>query len=369
MERQPLRAYAFRYEPADSFRSGSVSVLLMTSELMTERLLRRARAGDQLAFRDLTDPFRRELQLHCYRILGSLQDAEDMLQETLLAAWRGLADFEGRASLRTWLYRIATNRCLNLLRSNSRRPAKEVPMFEPPPPTPTRSSEPLWLQPYPDVLLEGLPDSAPGPAARYELREAIALAFVAGLQRLPPLQRTALVLRDVLGFSAGESAAILETTEASVKGALQRARAALAGRQIDASRAPVPGSKQERELVGRFAEAFERGDVAAVVALLTDDAWVTMPPYPFEYQGKEAITLFLEDRARVRGAPLRLVPTRANGQPAFGCYLDDPHAPVVRPFSFVVLALDGEQISAITAFAADTSIFAQFGLPRTLPRA
>jgi RNA polymerase sigma-70 factor, ECF subfamily len=236
------------------------------------------------------------------------------------------------------------------------------------PPPPTRRAEPLWLQPYPDILLEGLPDLGPGPAARYETMEAISLAFVAGLQRLPPLQRTALVLRDVLGFSAGESAAILETTEASVKGALQCARAALAERRIDPGRAPLPDSPQERDLVGRFAEAFARGDVAAVVALLTDDAWVTMPPYPFEYQGQEAVTLFLEDRVRVRGAPLRLVPTRANGQPAFGCYLDDRYAPVARHFSFLVLTLDGEQISAITAFTPDTSVFAHFGLPRTLPR-
>jgi RNA polymerase sigma-70 factor (ECF subfamily) len=340
----------------------------MRSELMSERLLSRARDGDELAFRELTDPFRRELELHCYRILGSLQDAEDMLQETLLAAWRGLDEFQGRASLRTWLYRIATNRCLNLLRSNARRPAKEVPPMPEPTP-PTRLSEPLWLQPYPDTRLEGLPDTAPGPAARYETKEAIALAFVAGLQRLPPLQRSALVLRDVLGFSTSESATILDATEASVKGALQRARAALAQRPIDPSRAPLPDSAQERELVGRFAEAFERGDTAAVVALLTDDAWVTMPPYPFEYQGKEDITRFLEDRARVRGALLRLVPTRANGQPAFACYLDDPYAPVARPFSFLVLTLDGEQISAITAFTVDTSIFARFGLPRILPRA
>jgi RNA polymerase sigma-70 factor, ECF subfamily len=191
----------------------------MRSELMSERLPSRARAGDELAFRELTDPYRRELEVHCYRILGSLQDAEDMLQETLLAAWRGLEQFQGRASLRTWLYRIATNRCLNLLRSNARRPAKEVPPMPEPTP-PTRLSEPLWLQPYPDTRLEGLPDSATGPAARYETKEATALAFVAALQRLPPLQRTALVLRDVLGFSASEGASILETTEASVKGAL-----------------------------------------------------------------------------------------------------------------------------------------------------
>jgi RNA polymerase sigma-70 factor, ECF subfamily len=339
----------------------------MRSELMSEQLLSRARDGDELAFRELTDPFRRELQLHCYRILGSLQDAEDMLQETLLAAWRGLGEFQGRASLRTWLYRIATNRCLNLLRSNARRPAKEVPPMPEPPP-PTRRTEPLWLQPYPDVLLEGLPDAAPGPAARYETQEAVALAFVAGLQRLPPLQRGALVLRDVLGFSAGESATILETTEASVKGALQRARAALAERPVDASNAPLPDSPQERKIIGRFTEAFERGDAAAVIALLADDAWLTMPPYPFEYQGKAAITLFLEHRAGVRDPRRRVVPTRANGQPAFGFYVDDRHSGVARPWGLVVLTLDGEQISAITFFS-DTSVFAHFGLPRMLPRA
>ena len=334
---------------------------------MENVVLTRARAGDADAFRELTDPCRRELELHCYRILGSLQDAEDMLQETLLAAWRSLDEFQGRASLRTWLYRIATNRCLNLLRSKARRPAEEVPPMPEPPP-PTRRSEPVWLQPYPDLLLEGLPDTAPGPAARYETKEATALAFVAGLQRLPPLQRTALVLRDVLGFSVSESAAILQTGEASVKGALQRARAELAERPIDSSRAPAPDAPQEREIVGRFADAVDRGDTQAVVALLADDAWVTMPPYPFEYQGKAAITLFMDDRARLRGAPLRVVATRANGQPAFGCYLDDRQARIARPFGLFVLTLAGEQISAITFFS-DTSVFARFGLPRTLPRA
>jgi RNA polymerase sigma-70 factor, ECF subfamily len=161
---------------------------------------------------------------------------------------------------------------------------------------------------------------------------------------------------------------ILETTEASVKGALQRARAALAQQPIDPSSAPAPGSPQEREIVGRFAEALERGDTKAVVALLADDAWMTMPPYPFEYQGREAIALFLDDRARLRGAPLRVVPTRANGQPAFGCYVDDRHAPIARAVRFLVLTLDGDQISAMTFFS-ETSIFAHFGLPRTLPRA
>ena len=323
--------------------------------------MERARAGDEPAFRALTDPFRRELELHCYRMLGSLQDAEDMLQETLLAAWRGLDGFQERASLRTWLYRIATNRCLNHLRGRARRPGADPPPMPEPPPA-TRHAEPLWLQPYPDLLLAGLPDAAPGPAARYETKEATALAFVAGLQRLPVPQRTALVLRDVLGFSAGESAAMLDTTEAAVKGALQRARAALAARPVDAARAPAPGSPQERRVVDRFADAVERGDTGAVVALLADDAWVTMPPYPFEYQGKEAIARFLEDRARLRGGPLRAVPTRANGQPAFGCYLG------ARPYGLMVLALAGEEIAAITFFG-DASGFARFGLPPMLPRA
>jgi RNA polymerase sigma-70 factor (ECF subfamily) len=177
-----------------------------------------------------------------------------------------------------------------------------------------------------------------------------------------------LVLRDVLGFSVRESASILETSEASVKGALQRARAALAQRPIDPSRAPLPDSPQEREIVGRFVAAFERGDTSAVVALLADDAWLTMPPYPFEYKGKDAITLFLEHRARLRDPRRRVVPTRANGQPAFGFYVDDRYAPVARPWGLVVLTLDGDQISAITFFS-DTSVFARFGLPRTLPRA
>jgi RNA polymerase sigma-70 factor (TIGR02960 family) len=174
---------------------------------VTERTLSRARAGDEEAFRQLIDPYRAELQLHCYRILGSVQDAEDLLQETLLAAWRGLEGFGGRASLRAWLYRIATNRCLNALRDRGRRPREVQPMAEPP--EPTRRSEPLWLEPYPDALLDSLADTSPGPEARYELKEAVSLAFVTGLQRLPPRQRAVLALRDVLGFRASEVAAML----------------------------------------------------------------------------------------------------------------------------------------------------------------
>jgi RNA polymerase sigma-70 factor (TIGR02960 family) len=333
--------------------------------VLTERLLARALAGDEQAFRELTDPYRRELQLHCYRIVGSVQDAEDLLQETLLAAWRGLERFEGRTSVRAWLYRIATNRCLNALRDRGRRP-REVPLMVDPP-EPTRRTEPIWLEPYPDVLLEGVPDGSPGPEARYETKEAIALAFVAALQHLPPRQRAVLVLRDVLGFRTAETADMLDSSEASVKGALQRARATLEARLSarDRERAPLPHSPRERELVGRFADAVEGGDIERIVSLLTDDAWLTMPPYPFEYQGHPAIAAFLRDRAGIRGAPLRLVPTRANGQPAFGCYLPDEHTAIARPYGLMVLTLEGDRLSAITWFG-DSSIFRYFGLPRAL---
>ncbi len=332
---------------------------------MTEQTLARARAGDEAAFRELTDPYRRELQLHIYRIVGSAQDAEDLLQETLLAAWRGLERFEERASVRTWLYRIATNRSLDALRASRRRPQDLQRMIEMP--EPTRRAEPIWLEPYPDVLIEGIPDDAPGPEARYETKEAIALAFIVGLQHLPPQQRAVLVLRDVLGYRAGEVAEMLETTEPSVNSLLRRARAAFESRlpATGRERAPLPNSKLERDVVGRFADAVEAGDIDAMVALLTDDAWVTMPPEPWEYQGPTAIGEFLRDREVRRGALLRLVPTRANGQPAFGCYLPDAQTEIARAYALFVLTLKGDRISAITWFG-DTSVFPHFGLPRTL---
>ncbi len=332
---------------------------------MEDVVLRRARAGDGDAFRELTDPFRRELHLHCYRILGSVQDAEDAVQETLLAAWRGIERFEGRASVRAWLYRIATNRCLNVLRGRRRRPREVPAMVEPP--EPTRLSEPIWLEPYPDVLLEGLVDSAPGPHARYEMRETVGLAFVTALQHLPPRQRAVLVLRDALGFSGTEVAGMLDTTEAAVKAALQRARAALGEHMPTGEQEgiPTPGSRRERELVGHFAAAVERGDIDAVVSLLTDDAWVRMPPLPYEYQGHTAVAAFMRDREIRRGVPLRLVPTRANGQPAFGCYLPDAQAQIMRAYALFVLTLQGDRISAITWFG-DLGLFPRFGLPRIL---
>ncbi len=334
---------------------------------MTTSALTQARAGDEQAFRDLTDAYRRELQLHCYRILGSLQDAEDALQETLLSAWRGLDGFEERASLRAWLYSIATNRCLNTLRDGARRPQERRPLtFEPP--APTRHGELPWLEPYPDALLEGLPDAAPGPEARYETRETVALAFVTALQRLPPRQRAVLILRDVLGYRAAEVADMLDTTEVSVYSALQRARATLdAAAPPRRDRAPLPRSAAERELVGRFADAFEHGRVDQIVALLTDDAWVTMPPEPFEYQGPAAITEFFTQAFAARSDRTdRLVPTRANGQPAFGHYIGDAHAPIVRAVGVIVLTLEGDRIAHLIRFGGSGHL-ARFGLPRTLP--
>ena len=229
-------------------------------------------------------------------------------------------------------------------------------------------SEPIWLEPYPDVLLEGLADTASSPEARYETRESVGLAFMTALQNLPPRQRAAVVLRDVLGYHTAEVAEILDSSEASVKGALQRARATLDERLPAEGRelAPLPRSPRERELVGYFAAAVERGDTAGVVSLLTDDSWLTMPPEPYEYQGGEAIARFLEDRAIRRGANLQLVPTRANGQPAFGCYLPDEHAAIARAYGLMVLTLTADRISAITWFG-ERSLLVHFGLPRTLP--
>jgi RNA polymerase sigma factor (sigma-70 family) len=280
--------------------------------MATPATLSRARTGDAEAFRELTDPYRRERQLHCYRILGSIQDAEDLLQETLLAAWRGLDKFEERSSLRSWLYRIATNRCLNALRDVQRRPLDSRPDL----PRPTRIGEPLWLEPYPDAMLEGIADVAPGPEARYETKEAVALAFVSA----------------------------------------------------NRERAPLPRSARERELLAKFAEAFEAGDIDAVVALLTDDALLTMPPEPLEYEGHAAIGAFLADRFGTHtGRRVRLVPTRANDQPAYGHYIEDGHAPVDRCSGVLVLTLEGDRVSAITRFG-DTAVMARFGLPRTMPR-
>jgi len=334
---------------------------------VTVDLLARAQAGDGDAFGQLVDPYRRELQVHCYRFLGSLQDAEDVLQDTLLSAWHGLAGFEGRASVRTWLYRVATSRCLDALRASRRRPPVSAPPAGLQPPEPTRLGEVLWLEPYPDVLLEGLADGAPGPEAQYEAVESISLAFVTALQLLPPRQRAALILRDVLGFRAAEAARILDTSEESVTSALKRARTALERQQQESGKrepAPPPDSAAERQLVERLTRAFEAADVDGIVGLLTDDVWLTMPPLPLEYQGPERAARFLTATAFRPGWTARLISTRANRQPAFGFYARDPEAGLFYTVGLMVLTLAGTQICAMTRF--DGATLPRFGLPHSV---
>jgi RNA polymerase sigma-70 factor (TIGR02960 family) len=331
-------------------------------ELMAADLISKAQAGDSDAFADLTDPYRRELQVHCYRMLGSLQDAEDALQDTLLAAWQGLAGFGGRASLRTWLYRIATNRCLNARRAASRRPAAEwnIPGVEPP--EPTSLSEVVWLEPYPDALLEG----ALGPEARYEQTESVSLAFVTALQTLPPRQLAVLILRDVLGFHASEVAGMLDSTVESVNSALKRARASMLryqGPAAERAKPPAADSRAEDAIVASFVSAYESADVHALVALLTDDVFISMPPMPFEYEGRDLAAQFF---GPIFGAGRRfeLVRTRANGQPALGAYLVAPTG-VRHGIGLFVLALAGDRICALTRF--ENTVMPWFGLPRSLP--
>jgi RNA polymerase sigma-70 factor (TIGR02960 family) len=328
---------------------------------MDQSVLERAQAGDGDAFSELVEPHRRELLVHCYRILGSLHDAEDILQETLLSAWRALGRFDGR-SLRAWLYRIATNHCLNYLRDGSRRPQS---VLLPRPASFTEglvsSDEPWWLEPCPDELLD---DAAAGPEGRYDARESVALSFVAGLQRMPAQQRAVLVLRDVLGFSAAETAGLLDTTPASVNSALARARTGFRpGRHPE--QVPLPRSAAEAQTVERFVKAFERGDPGEIAAVLTEDARLTMPPEPLECDGPSAIAAFLQ-RAGFWGPGLKLVPTRANNQPAFGFYRPDPNSPLWRAAGLIVLSLRNDQVSGIARF--DPALLARFGLPRTLPR-
>jgi RNA polymerase sigma-70 factor (TIGR02960 family) len=333
---------------------------------MTSDLISRARAGDADAFRELIGPHLRELQVHCYRMLGSVQEAEDALQATLLSAWQGLGGFEGRASSRTWLYRIATNRCLDARRSPSWRPAKEWDAHNVQPPEPTRLDEVVWLQPYPDALLETAIDAPPGPEARYEQTESISLAFVTALQVLPPRQLAVLVVRELLGFHASEVAGMLDSTVESVKSALKRARASLQRRlapTADREPPPAAGSPAEDALVAKFASAWESADLDALVALLTDDAFIAMPPTPFGYEGRDVVTRFCASLFDA-GGRFDLVPTRANGQPAFGAYLRG-QAGIRHGTGLYVLTLSGHRISAMTRF--DNSVLPWFGLPRSLP--
>lgn len=327
---------------------------------MATDLMARARSGDGDAFRELTEPYRRELQVHCYRMLGSLQDAEDAVQETLLAAWQGLDGFEGRASIRTWLYRIATNRCLNARRSASRRLAKEWDMPAVEPPEPTRFGETPWLEPYPDSMLDGSVDV--GPEARYAQTESISLAFITALQVLPPRQLAVLILRDVLGFRAAEVAEMLDTTVESVNSALKRARVSMQRPELPTP-APAAGSTSEQALVAEFVRSYESGDVDGLVALLTTDIFVSMPPIPLEYQGLDAVSRLFAGIFS-SGRRVDLVPTRANGQPAFGAYLRAGTG-IRHGSGLFVLTLTGERICAFTRF--DASVLPWFGLPLSLP--
>jgi RNA polymerase sigma-70 factor (TIGR02960 family) len=328
-------------------------------------LLSRAKAGDEGAFRALMEPHRRELRAHCYRMLGSFQDAEDLLQEVLLAAWHGLKGFEERASLRTWLYKIATNRCLNALRAASRRPAVAWSIPGIAPPEPSSWSETPWLEPFPDAVIEGNADAPPGPEARYEQSQSISLAFVSALQTLPPNQLAVLILRDVIEFSAKEVADMLGATVQSANGALKRARANLK-RQFPPGgareHARLPDQGAEDGLVAKFVSAYEAADLDALVALLTNDVFMSMPPMALEYRGRDAVARFC---ALLFGSGRRfaLAPTRANGQPAFGVYVRSP-AGASHGSGLIVLAVDGERISAMTRF--EKSVLPWFGLPATL---
>jgi RNA polymerase sigma-70 factor (TIGR02960 family) len=328
---------------------------------MSAELLARAKAGDREAFGGLVEPYRAELHMHCYRILGSIQDAEDALQETLLAAWQGIGRYEERASVRTWLYSIATNRALNMLRAARRRPQVEMPP-DVSLPEPTQTAEPLWLDPYPDVLIES-ELAPPGPEARYETKEAISLAFVTALQLLPARQRAVLILRDVLGFRAAEVAEMLDTTLDSVTSALKRARATLENRPRTEA-PPPPDSPTERTLVDGLAEAFEANDVDGIVALLADDVRLSMPPLPLAFIGRKEARRFYAIVA-ARPGRRRLVQTRANGQPALAFYSRDPTGGVFRATSLMVVTLEGGRVTALTRF--DPSVLPHFGLPRILP--
>jgi RNA polymerase sigma-70 factor (ECF subfamily) len=317
-------------------------------------LLDSARAGDQDAYGRLMEGYRAELLAHCYRMLGSVHDAEDALQESLLRAWRGLARFEGRSSLRSWLYTIATNTCLNLI---ARRPKRVLPIDYGPATDPhSGPGEPIvesvWLEPYPDEVL-GLEDGFAAPAASYEQRESVELAFIAALQHLPATQRAVLILREVLGFSAREVAETLETTVASVNSALQRARAAVDERLPEQSQQATLralGDDGLREVVDNYVNAWERGDVEAVVAMLAEDATFAMPPLASWFGGRDEIAIFLAGWPLSGAWRWRHIPARANGQPALAFYSWDEQEESYLPFALNVLTLRGTLISDVTAF-------------------
>ncbi|HEY2792800.1 MAG TPA: RNA polymerase subunit sigma-70 [Micromonosporaceae bacterium] len=310
---------------------------------------------DEDSFTQLVAPYRHELQVHCYRLLGSYEDAEEALQDTMLSAWRRHDDFEGRSSIRTWLYRIATNRCLDHLRAGKRDPMGTPLRREPPPPS--SSGEVPWLQPYPDDLL------APDPADVVADREALSLAYIRALQMLPPRQRVVLLLRDVLQFRAGEVAEMLEITEESVTSALKRARATLTVEQPPEP-PPPPRSARERRIVEAWVDAFAILDIPRLVDLLTEDSWLRMPPLPFEYHGRDAAVRFFTVMSD--GAPRhdRILHTRANGQPAYVSYGRDPVTGLWHCKGLFVLTLAGDRVHEITRFEPALAVLA--GFPRTL---
>jgi RNA polymerase sigma-70 factor (ECF subfamily) len=327
-------------------------------------------SADQ-TFQRLAEPYRRELKLHCYRMLGSLHEAEDLVQETYLRAWRSFDTFEGRGSFRAWLYQIATNVCLNALASRNYR-ARVLPDQRAQPstelPDGTPATDVPWLEPYPDSELEGITDDAPTPEARYASREAVQLAFVAVIQQLPPRQRAALLLCDVLGWTAVEAATLLGGSTASINSALQRARETLAKRYPDGrpSVATSPTPTQQR-LLGRYLQAWEALDVDSLAALLKEDATYTMPPTPQWYGGRRAIATFFEWAWKAYDG-YRMVPTRANRQPAFAAYSRGrPDAPFAA-HSIHVLSLEHDTISALTLFVKPDGprLFEAFGFPPTL---
>jgi RNA polymerase sigma-70 factor, ECF subfamily len=332
-------------------------------------LLHAARAGNEDAFGALVEPYHRALHAHCYRMLGSVDDAEDALQDVLLRAWRGLAGFEGRSSLRSWLYTIATNACLKLI---ERRRRLVLPVDYGPPTDPHDDpAEPLvesvWIEPYPDDL--GLADAVAGPEARYEQRESIELAFIAALQLLPARQRAVLILSDVLGFSGAEVAAALDTTPASVYSALQRAHKSIDARLPQRSQQATMralGDDALREIVDGFVAAWERGDVDAIAAMLTDEATIAMPPMPTWYRGRDAVAAFLRRHPLAPGMHWRVVGAQASGQLAFGFYLRRAQDRAFVAHSVNVLALDGPRIAEYTAFLVEPEIFGRFGLPAEL---
>jgi RNA polymerase sigma-70 factor, ECF subfamily len=328
-----------------------------------QQLIDSARSGDERAYDRLVEPHRAELRAHCYRMLGSAHDAEDALQDALLRAWRGLAGFEGRSSLRSWLYTIATNACLKAI---ERRPKLVLPIDYGPAADPHDLGNEPWIEPYPDDQL-GLGTGLTAPEARYERRESVELAFVAALQHLAPRPRAVLMLREVLGFSAREVAEALDTTVASVNSALQRARRTVEERMPPMSQQTTLralGDERMRAVVEDYTDALERGDVDAVLALLTEDATWSMPPLPEWYAGHEAITGFLE-RGPMRRR-WRHLATHANGQLAVGCYMWDDDAGTYAAQVIDVLTLRGDRIEAITAFV-DAELFASFGLPAKHP--